>query len=280
MKPAVVPAAVKPAAAKPRRYVPPSSKDDAPPAPGDLICGACGAGNAPHRNFCRRCGASLADAPTQGRSGWWRRWRSRRKARKAGPKAGTRPKRRRRRRFPTKTVVVLVVLGLLGGAGWHYRDDLRTGYNTVLDRLAGDKPVNPAEVTASSSAPDRGPELARDGISDRSWAPEVTGDGAGEWLQFDFAEPFRLVTVLLTSGASTEDETRLQQGRPSEVRFTVTTEDGSEHIKDVQIVDTGTPQPLSLPFSNVVSVRMTILAAYGASDDTHVAVAEVEFRGR
>ena len=180
VKPAAhVPAPVKPAAAKPRRYVPPTAGEEPPPAPGDLICGACGAGNAPHRNFCRRCGASLADAPTQGRDGWWRRWRARRKARKEGPKAGTRPKRRRRRRFPTKTVVLLVILGLLGGTGWHYRDDVRTGYNTVLDRINGDNPINPSEVTASSSARNRGPDLARDGISDRSWAPEVTGDGAG-----------------------------------------------------------------------------------------------------
>lgn len=280
VKPAAMPAPVKPAAARPRRYVPPTARDEPPPAPGDLICGACGAGNAPHRNFCRRCGASLADAPTQGRDGWWRRWRSRRKARKEGPKAGTRPKRRRRRRFPVKTVVLLVVLGLLAGAGWQYRDELRTGYNTVLDRVSGNQPVNPSEVTASSSAADHGPELARDGISDRYWAPEVPGDGAGEWLQFEFAEPFRLVTVLLTSGASTEDETRLQEARPSRVRFTVTTSDGQEQITDMDIVDTGTPQALALPVSDVVTLRMTILAAYGATDDSHVAVAEVEFRGR
>lgn len=277
----VIPAAVKPAAAQQRRYVEPVNKEESPPAPGDLICGACGAGNAPHRNFCRRCGASLADAPVQGRDGWWRRWRARRRARKDGPRAGSRPKtRKRRRHFPTKTVVLLVILALLAGAGWYFRDQVATGYNAVLDRAMGNEQVNPDAVSASSAAPDRSAELARDGISNRSWAPDVTGNGAGEWLEFTFDEPFRLVRVLVTAGNSTDDKTRLTEARPSKVRFTITDEDGQTHLEDVTLTDSGGAQPVSLPYSNVTTVRMTILDAYGATDNQHVAVAEVEFRGR
>src|SRR5699024_1222381 len=106
LSPPAVPAPVKPQAPKPRRHVEPARTEEPPPAPGELICGACGAGNAPHRKFCRRCGATLEDAPVQGKAGWWQRRRQRRAARRAGPAAGTRPKTRRRR-FPVKTVVVL-----------------------------------------------------------------------------------------------------------------------------------------------------------------------------
>ncbi|MPV48630.1 zinc ribbon domain-containing protein [Pseudactinotalea sp. HY160] len=278
-----VPAPVRPQAPKPRRHVEPAPAEEPPPAPGDLICGACGAGNAPHRKFCRRCGASLIDAPVQGRLSRRERRRLRRSRRRAGPTAGTRPTTRRRR-FPVKTVVVLVILALAGTAGWIYRSSLATGYNVVLDRVNGNQVFNPSAATASSSQKGHGADLARNGVNTDYWAPEATGGGDGEWIEFTFDEPFRLVHVLLTSGASTQDKERLAQARPSKVRFSATTGDGTRQIKDLPVEDVGTAQELLLRFDDVTTLRMTVLSSYPPADkdpaDARVAVAEVEFRGR
>ena len=40
--------------------------------PGDLVCGACGEGNDPERNYCRRCGSPLAEAIVAS-TRWFRR---------------------------------------------------------------------------------------------------------------------------------------------------------------------------------------------------------------
>ncbi|HEX4982989.1 MAG TPA: hypothetical protein VFV63_14880, partial [Ilumatobacteraceae bacterium] len=57
--------------------------------PGDLVCGACGEGNDPGRNYCRRCGSTLAEA-TVARTRWFRR---RPKRAKGIVAAGDRPGR-------------------------------------------------------------------------------------------------------------------------------------------------------------------------------------------
>src|SRR6185503_18170276 len=56
--------------------------------PGDLICGECGEGNPPARNFCSRCGSSLKAAAVAKRH-WWQKLIPHRK-RKA-MEAGARP---------------------------------------------------------------------------------------------------------------------------------------------------------------------------------------------
>jgi hypothetical protein len=63
--------------------------------PGDLICGKCGKGNAPTRNFCSRCGASLAESEVV-KTSWWRRLFGRKpKEHKAGERPGKDGVRRR-----------------------------------------------------------------------------------------------------------------------------------------------------------------------------------------
>ncbi|PYF99185.1 hypothetical protein SAMN05216184_10867 [Georgenia satyanarayanai] len=269
------PAARKPGAPVQRRPVPQAQEEEPPPRPGELVCGACGAGNAPHRHFCRRCGADLADAPVQPQRSWWRRLL--RSEPRTGPAAGTRPRSRRRRRFPTALVVTIVVLGLLGAGAWYARDSLAGAYDAVVDRVAGDDPVNPAEVTASSARADRPAAYVRDGIRDRSWAPE--GDGIGESVELVLSEPVRLVTVLVTAGNGGEEDQRLLEARPREVRLTMTTTAGEE-VQDVELTDTGEPQPVSVGLSDVERVRLTILSVYGEELGAPVALAEVELQGR
>ncbi|MBD8063475.1 TFIIB-type zinc ribbon-containing protein [Oceanitalea stevensii] len=269
------PAARKPGAPVQRRPVPRAEEEEPPPRPGELVCGACGAGNAPHRHFCRRCGADLTDAPVQPQRSWWQRLL--RPEPRGGPAAGTRPRARRRRRFPTGLVVTIVILGLLGAGAWYARDSLAGAYAAVVDRLAGDKPINPAEVTASSAREDRPAAQVRDGILDRSWAPE--GNGVGEWVDLVLSEPARVVTVLVIAGNGGEEEQRLLEARPRGVRLTMTTSEGEE-VQDVELTDTGEPQPVSVGISDVEQVRLTILSVYGEELGAPVALAEVELRGR
>ncbi|MEE6282112.1 zinc ribbon domain-containing protein [Georgenia sp. MJ170] len=271
------PAARKPGAPVPRRQVPAASADEPQPQPGDLICGACGAGNAPHRNFCRRCGASLADAPVQPQRSWWRRLL--RPERRPDPSAGSRPRNRRRVHFPTRLVVVLVVLGLLVGAGWYFRGPLGDLYQGAVDRVAGDNPVNPAEPTASSALDGRPASQARDGFNNVSWAPVTLGDGAGEWIEFPFDDPFRLVTVVVTAGASPDEDQRLAEARPRDIRLSMTTPGGLV-VEEATLDDVAQPQGVPVGVSEVSAVRLTILSAYGENLQAPVAVAEVEFRGR
>ncbi|TDN93061.1 hypothetical protein [Microbacterium sp. BK668] len=107
--PADVPALRKPTAAAPPRprAAVPAVPVEAPPAPGDVICPTCGAGNRPERRFCRRCAAQLT-APVAAPAS-------------AQPAAGSRPKGRSTR-FPFTAVLVLAVLIGLLVVAWLNRD--------------------------------------------------------------------------------------------------------------------------------------------------------------
>ncbi len=250
--------------------------DAPPPEAGDLVCGACGAGNVATRHFCRRCGASLADARVQGRRSWWSRlWRP---DPRPAPTAGTRP--RRRRRFPTKTVVALLVLAGLGFAGYQLRDTIGGGATTVQDRLQGDEVYNPVTVVASSEAPDRPASHLVDGTNDLAWSPAQPGDGAGQTVDLTFDQPFRLVHLVVTGGSSPVQEEFLQGSSPRSLDVTVTRADGSTAQHRVELDDVPGPQTVEVVEDDVAAVRLTIVSSFRATPETSVAIAEVEFRGR
>ncbi|MBN8881618.1 MAG: zinc ribbon domain-containing protein, partial [Salana multivorans] len=270
-------AAVQPGRARPKPPPRQAKADEPPPAPGDLICGSCGAGNVPTRKFCRRCGNSLAEARVQPRRSWWSRlWRP---EPKAGPVAGTRPKVRRRR-FPTRAVVTLGVLGVLVFVGFLFRPELAKLVVAVQDRIAGNEAINPVSVTASSAAAGHEADLARDGTTNLSWQPEATGAGAGEYLDFTFAEPFRLTRVLVIPGASDVEAEYLTTAAPQQLTITVTTSAGTQQDFTMTLEDRVGLQHTAIEADDVVAVRVTIDQSYRASDTMHVALAEVEFRGR
>jgi hypothetical protein len=118
------PTAESPALRKPGAAAAPRSRSSAapvpqerPPAPGDLICPACGAGNRPDRRFCRRCAARLV-APAAA-------------AASTQPAAGARPKTRSVR-FPFTAVVVLAMMVALIVIAWLNRDVVIEFVQTIV----------------------------------------------------------------------------------------------------------------------------------------------------
>jgi len=254
---------------------PPPPKDETPPAPGELICGRCGAGNNRERHYCRRCAASLDEAAVVPPLPWWRRLASRRP--KAPLPAGTRPKRKRRH-FPVRLVSFLAVLGVLGGAAYAGRATIDTAVAQVQDRfLSSDKRAT--SVTASSSQPDRLPDFAIDTFSNRSWAAGVAGNTSDQFLVFVFEREFRLTQIFITGGASDDSNVFIKDRRPLKVEVTAVQADGQPKIENFELKDVKERQPFSIVADRVSAVRLRILDSTGP-EEAPVAIAEVQFSGR
>lgn len=271
---------VQPQAGEARAPRPPTSRppDEPPPAPGDLICGQCGVGNAPTRRFCRRCGTSLADAPVAPKAAWWRRLFAPRP--RTAPAAGERPApgllgRLRALRRPRLLVPLLVVA--LGIAGFALRSQLHKATDTVKDRVAKTQQVHAVAVTASSASGGHPAALAVDGTTDRYWAPAREGDGKGQYLEARFDEPFRLLDLIVYPGSSTVDQDFLTQARPRTLIVTVTDTHGKATRHTVNLGDSPGKQTFHIAESDVARIRLTINGAYGTGRGHHVAIGEVEF---
>jgi ribosomal protein L40E len=278
VKPEAPVTAVRPgtAAPKPRRR--PTAPQDQPIRPGDLICGSCGAGNAPTRKFCRRCGKELAEAQVA-RIPWWRRPFVRRA--RSGPDAGTRPKQRRQRRAVPPVAKYVAVLVVLAGLVYLSRPLWSPVYENVMDRVEDADPVTPDRYTASSFAPGHRPGLVKDGFANRYWAPDTTGPVRGEWIKAEFAEPIRLVRMEVISGAGAKDAQFQAQGRPVDLTAVVTSSDGTESEQDVTLKDEAGVQLVDMGFSDVTAVELRIdKAVRGDRPRSRVAVAEIKLLAR
>lgn len=260
---------------------PPLEEDEEPLTPGDLICGQCGAGNAPTRKFCRRCGAPLEEAAVVAPLPWYRRIFSR-KPRE--PKAaGTRPVRTSRptgraARVARRLLVLAVVLGAIGGLAWVFRDPLQSALASVLDRVGEPAPVTTSAARASSFREPHPVELTIDGFGNTYWLSGVPGEAIGEFIEYDFDEPFRLVAVQMIPGAEDDDQAVfLGQGRPAEVRVTVTTADGETVDRTWRLRDEPGDQEIFIGVDDTRTVRLVIAGANLPAPEASVAVAEVAF---
>ncbi|MBB4965406.1 zinc ribbon domain-containing protein [Saccharothrix violaceirubra] len=222
---------------------------DGPPCP------RCGVPNPPGRRFCRRCGEPLYDqaVASSGRRRK-RRWR------------GDRSRWLRRSAAAAVAVALAVTL-------WVFHPELLALWEDLRDRLATPAPVAPTSVTANAAVPDHPATAAADGLSNRYWGAPAVGDA----VEFGFAAPFRLLSVVVHTGASAEKDGFAAQARPSALDMVVTTADGTTRTVPITLADQPGPQRTDTGIGNVVRVRLVVRSATGLGEGRHIALGEVEF---
>lgn len=271
----------------------------------DLYCGACGAGNADGRSFCRRCGASLADAVAAARPPWWRRWWqalvrrfSRRRTYAAGERpegwasmseatAGA-PKRKRRwwrPRMPArlslgKLAFPLALLSLVGfGIGpvrsavtQHVFGAFHTARSVVAPRFV---PVSASGATSTSAQDGHDAAMAIDQNTLTWWAEGRTGRGVGERLTVHFDRPVDLARITLHDGAA--EAQYPFQPRVRGLRLTLRGPDGVVDERRVRLADVRKRQDVEVSGHGVTSVTLRILSTYAGQKGTAASLAEVGF---
>lgn len=291
------PGAVKPEAARRRRVSTGRPAVGERLRPGDRVCGNCGTGNAPDRNFCRRCGDDLADTPVH-RVPWWKRPFVRAAvpplpagSRPSGPKASGRDAMKTARgarrgvlgsigsvtRVAAMVVIAAAVLGV--AAIPSLREDATErigGLTTSIRRLVAPEfvPVTPVGVTSSSAMGDHPAEHAIDNSSNRWWAENADGDGEGERLIVEFAEPVGIAAFGITPGAADPDEF-VAQPRPRRLHLVFS----NGTTMDVDVVDDHEFQVFDVDDAvDVTTVEIQVDEVWPGQSGSDLAITGVEFR--
>jgi hypothetical protein len=245
--------------------------------PGDLVCATCGEGNAEIRNFCSRCGESLADAGVV-REKWWRRIFRRRKQHPAGTRPGQRGTREHRawlrsrslRKVRATLVVFLVLLTLIFVVYPPLRNTVRDNAVAVYRKIVPTlEPIRPIAVSATSAVADHGSRLLWDTYDNTYWMADYSERHAS--LTFRFGDSYLLRSIILRSGAS---DAFADNGRPSILRLTYNTKQ-SENILPQ---DTNQPQTIDVRNTTLISsVTVEVVDTYGGAAADTVAISEIEF---
>ena len=224
-------------------------KVDGPPCPN------CGTANPPGRKFCRKCAWPLTE-----------------------PEQVAEPQRRKRRRRGgsgrlARTLVLLGIVVALVIAGFFLRPYGARLVQDILDKTSQPAPIHATGETASANTPDHPARDAVDGLTNRYWA----APGVGDWIDFTFDHPFRLLNLVVTTGASTVRPEFDQQGRPTQFDLEITSSDGAVTRTEVSLTDRPGPQALQTGVSDVVRIRLVIRAVSGVRPGRVAALGEVEF---
>jgi hypothetical protein len=249
--------------------------------PGDRICTKCHEANDPSRQFCRRCGTSLAAAAVSVAAllPWWRRIfrRSEPKPLEAGQRtADMRPADESGLKIEPRTLVVgaLIIAVVVGAIAIIAVPSLRdsvtdTGAGIVkqVQRIVAPslEIVHPITAGASSQVEEHGPGKLIDTFSNTEWqsrevAPSVT---------LTFQELLDLGAVIVHNGSATSF---VDLRRPARLRFTFP--DGS--MKEIDLVDDHKPQEFDVSANEIGEITITVLATNGPAG-TPLALAEIEF---
>jgi len=272
-------------AGEPGRTTPTATPPGGQPSrykPGDVICGECGTGNIPSRRFCRRCGASLIEAPVVPIP-WWHRILPTR----AAPPAGARPDEVRRNvegsrlgaafKVFVKTLatllVVVVALGLvLLPTARQVVSDRAIHFTRDVERyfLVGEYvPVHPRSARASSEAL---AHPARDLLDPNAgyWAADTTTDPQPV-ITLSFAQPTDLDYVELNSGAGTDFA---KIGRPRDVLISYSPGGATENLT---LKDDPKAVRYHLRGRQVSSMQLRVLNVYPTAESTVVAMSQLNF---
>ncbi|MFI9650030.1 NADase-type glycan-binding domain-containing protein [Streptomyces sp. NPDC052040] len=239
-----------------------------------LECPACGGPNTDSRTYCHPCGALLRPEPDE------------------EPPPPTRWERLRERYADRPEVwhwdrrwgVVLGALPLCFVAAASMGGAVAAAPGavpTIKDRFLSQYAVRPDAVDASSSAKGFEPELAADGVDNRAWAPQNSGEDAiGQYWTAAFNSPFRLTSLLVINGAAKAPRQFAETGRPTRIKVTATTGRGMVE-KEIELGGQPGPQRFDLGIDDVTQVRVTIMAVNrGLKPDMPVAMAEIQFFSR
>jgi hypothetical protein len=280
------PAEVAPQAARARTAAVTKTKPTRTLRPGDLVCGACGEGNAPTRKFCGRCGESLHAAEVV-RTPWWRRILRRRGAkviaadRRPGQRAGSRRgfdlKQVFRRVYRTGRLLVAVVV-LVGGLVYAAYPPFRTMVDSEVTALK-DKvtnkvdtvfvPVHAVKVTPSGQDPGHPGSAAVDEVLSTYWlvpAPQ----GANPSLMLTFDHPETLKRMIVHAGAP---DGYTKHGRPALLLLLFSNQESDT----INLQDTDKPQTVDIGHAlQISSVRIEVAGTFPGGTPPDVAISEIE----
>ncbi|WP_229397594.1 NADase-type glycan-binding domain-containing protein [Micromonospora okii] len=251
---------------------------DAVPRPpeADRVCPRCARSNPPDRRICRFCGAPLAaTVVAEPQRSWWRRLWDRLRGR--SPRRAPRKDRRAAgaARRSLLIVLALCLVGVLAVAGPPLA---RRAVEAVRDRTQDPASLVPTAVSASSERVGAGAARLTDGANNRYWAP--TGTAVGSWVEGRFAEPVRLLAVVIHSGVGPRRQAFLEAGRPRGLTVVTVDAEGGQEKTDIELRDEPGEQHFDVEASNVVRIRLVVRSTYGSGLDPAVAIGEAEFFGR
>ncbi|WP_240204405.1 NADase-type glycan-binding domain-containing protein [Streptomyces actuosus] len=172
-----------------------------------------------------------------------------------------------------RLLVILAVVAALCAAGFLLLPAGRALIGDTRDKLGGAAAVTPTLVTASAEVPSHPATDTTDGLSNHYWG----APGAGASVTFTFGEPFRLVDVIVTNGASTSPQQYAREARALRMDLEMTSADGTVHHEALSLSDKPGPQTVPTGVDDVVAVRLVLRSVTGLAPGRHVAVAEVEF---
>jgi hypothetical protein len=271
----------------PERRIPEPPKE---PEPGELICDQCGSGNRAIANFCRRCGASLANAQIAKRPSWWRRllsWRKRRYA------AG---ERRHRQTWAPKTsfqrvrhglfqvsrlLGLLAVLGLVSVGAWrgdavgHAKD----GYNWARIRVFPHyEPVVPTRFRSTSHVKGHPAKRAFDQIKTTFWAEGAPNDGRGQKLGARFGREVDIARVGILAGDQAKPQDFVNQPVPRKIRIRFFNHNGRLIVgKRFFLAQKPDFQRFSINAKHATRAVLTIMSVYHSQKGHAASITEVEY---
>lgn len=255
--------------------------------PGDLICGECGEGNAPARNFCSRCGASLKQAVVAKKK-WWQRLipRRRRKTMEAGARpwkaADGSTKRRKRGGKLAKVYLKLrpIVAGalLLAGLVVGFTPNLR---EKVTDKIGDVKdsamskiqpsfvPLAPISIRGNGDVPENPVANVIDTNTLTFWVAPVTDPAPTIVVRFD--EPFDLERIKVWNGAP---EGFKDRERAAKLHFVF--DNGQAFDLDLQDLPDGVEYEVKNG-KGVQEVEIQVTDTFTSLTGTQLALSEIEF---
>jgi hypothetical protein len=246
---------------------------------GDLVCGVCGEGNPPVRNFCSRCGESLDTAGVV-KPVWWRRlFKRRQKSFGLGTRPGQKGTGGHRkwvfysvfRKFRVIGAVLLLVLGVFYAFYPPFRavviDNVAALFKKVTPSLEA---VHPIQVTSPTALPQHQPGAAADAYTDTYWST-AWDSKKHPVITFTFDDTYLLRSVILYSGAA---DAFVANARPSILKITFS--DG--RTENLLPQDISGQQTLTLKNTTLVrSARVEIAEIFGGQSSDNVAISELEF---